>query len=157
MADPGISKPGARSRCGNILRSGICFDALSHIPYVFVVRVVDINTYCKHCMLTKIKVYACYTVNIYNNTPPPKKFKPRGARLARRSWICLWLLTVDEIWFDLLNNVFPDKETQKKSINPPNQPQPNTPTQHQLDPPSPPPPPKKTHKNSIKKGEGVGS
>ena len=27
--------------CGRIFRSGVCFDAPSHIPYVFVVRVVN--------------------------------------------------------------------------------------------------------------------
>ena len=32
---------GARSRRGRILGSGVCFDVPSHIPYVFVVSVVD--------------------------------------------------------------------------------------------------------------------
>ena len=43
VADPGISKrEGAgRSRCGRIFRSGVCFDAPSHIPYLFVARVVN--------------------------------------------------------------------------------------------------------------------
>ena len=43
MGDPGISKQGggARSRRGRIFRSKICFDAPSHIPYVFVARVVN--------------------------------------------------------------------------------------------------------------------
>ena len=37
VADPGISKRG-----GEVLfRSGVCFDAPSHIPYVFVAIVVD--------------------------------------------------------------------------------------------------------------------
>ena len=33
---------GARSRCGRIFKSGVCFDAPSHIPFVFVARVVNI-------------------------------------------------------------------------------------------------------------------
>ena len=40
-ADPGISKGGGRSRRGIIFRSGVCFDAPSHILYVFVARVVN--------------------------------------------------------------------------------------------------------------------
>ena len=32
---------GVRSRRCRILRSGVCFDAPSHIPYIFVVRVVN--------------------------------------------------------------------------------------------------------------------
>ena len=42
-ADPEISKGGGGvgSRRGRILGSGICFDAPSHIPYVFVARVVN--------------------------------------------------------------------------------------------------------------------
>ena len=32
---------GARSRRGTIFRSGVCFDAPSNIPYVFVARVVN--------------------------------------------------------------------------------------------------------------------
>ena len=39
-------------------------------------------------MLTKIKVYGCYTVKIYKNKPQ-FFFKPGGARPARRSWIRL--------------------------------------------------------------------
>ena len=42
MADPGISKRGGgRSLRGRIFRSGVCFDAPSHIPYVFEARVVN--------------------------------------------------------------------------------------------------------------------
>ena len=41
MADPGISKHGARSRGGRIFRSGVCFDAPSHMPYMFAARVVN--------------------------------------------------------------------------------------------------------------------
>ena len=47
MADPEISKPG-----GSVsLRSGVCFDAPSHIPYVFVVKVLNkvhiVNIVCR--------------------------------------------------------------------------------------------------------------
>ena len=47
VADPGILKRGLgggwfrQSRRGRIFRSGLCFDAPSHILYVFVVRVVN--------------------------------------------------------------------------------------------------------------------
>ena len=37
--------------------------------------------------MTKIKIYACYTVKIYKNNPQ-KIFKPGGTHLARWSWIC---------------------------------------------------------------------
>ena len=50
VADPEISKPGARCRRGRTLLIWECFDALSHIFYVFVVREdgkIDIvNTAC---------------------------------------------------------------------------------------------------------------
>ena len=72
MADPGISKPGARSRSGRILRSVVRFDAPSLIPFVFAVRVLnkihDVNIVCYYnhsiCML--------YSQNL------PKNFKPGG-------------------------------------------------------------------------------
>ena len=44
MADQLISKRGwgvGRSRRGRIFRSRVCFDAPSHIPYLFVARVVN--------------------------------------------------------------------------------------------------------------------
>ena len=41
VPDPGISKLGARSRRGRIFRPGVCFDAPSHILYVFLARVVN--------------------------------------------------------------------------------------------------------------------
>ena len=42
VADPGISNGGGgRSRRGRNFRSGYCFDAPSHIPYLFVARVVN--------------------------------------------------------------------------------------------------------------------
>ena len=47
-ADPEISKRGGgRSRRGRILRSKVCFDAPSHISYVFVRRVVN-KIHIKH-------------------------------------------------------------------------------------------------------------
>ena len=70
VADPGISKPGARSRRGGILRSGVCFDAPSQIHIVNIVYELKIN------------VYACYAVKIYKNNPP-KKFQTGGR--ARRA------------------------------------------------------------------------
>ena len=46
------------------------FDVPSHIPYVFLARVVNkIHNVCKHCLLTKIKVYACYTVKFTKTNP----------------------------------------------------------------------------------------
>ena len=44
---------GGGSRRGRI----VCFDDPSHKPYVFYRRVV-LYTYCKHCILTKINVFA---------------------------------------------------------------------------------------------------
>ena len=43
VVDPGISKRGGGggARRGRIFRSGVCFDAPSHIPYLFVARVVN--------------------------------------------------------------------------------------------------------------------
>ena len=44
VADPGISKPGGgggRSRLGRILRSGVWFNAPSHIHYVLIASVVN--------------------------------------------------------------------------------------------------------------------
>ena len=41
VPDPGISKPGHGPGAVEFLGSGDCFDAPSHIPNVFVVRVVN--------------------------------------------------------------------------------------------------------------------
>ena len=50
----------------------ICFDALSHIPCVFSKgNELYTYTYYKNCLLIKIKIYACYTVEIYKNKPLP--------------------------------------------------------------------------------------
>ena len=51
----------------------------------------DQSTYCKHCMMATIKVYAYYTVRIYKNKPPTN-FKQGGAHPARRCCIRLWYL-----------------------------------------------------------------
>ena len=53
-------------------------------------------------MLTKLKIYACYTVNIYKNKP--KKFSNRGSRALRSgpgsafdfSKLFLWRKTIGE-------------------------------------------------------------
>ena len=76
MADPGISKPGARSRLGRILRSWVCFEAPSDIPYVFVVRVVNKNTYIKKIfyidllVILKSKYMCVISANLYKKYPP---------------------------------------------------------------------------------------
>ena len=49
-------------------------------------------------MLTKIKVYACYTVKIYKNKPVFFSKPGGGASLARRSWIRLWSRRGVERW-----------------------------------------------------------
>ena len=75
--DPGISKPvGAIPARQNILRSGVCFDASSHLPYAFVVRVVN-------------NINIVNIVKIYKNKPQ-FFFKPGGAHPAPRSRIRLW-------------------------------------------------------------------
>ena len=67
---------GGGSRCGRILRSKVCFDAPSHIPYVLVRRVVN-NNY-------KIEVFAY--IQWFTKT---SQTGGGGGRLARRSWIRL--------------------------------------------------------------------
>ena len=60
---------GARSRRGRIFRSGVCFDAPSHILYVFVARVVykihKINT----VYLLKSKYMRVIQSNFYQKNP----------------------------------------------------------------------------------------
>ena len=89
---------------GRILRSGVCFDTPSHKPYVFVVRVGKKNSYCKHCILTKIKVFSCFTVKIYKNKH--KKFQA-GVRAPDAPvldppllccFTCYWLSQLDIIF-----------------------------------------------------------
>ena len=75
---------GGRSRRGRFLRSKVCFDAPSHISYVFVRRSNEWYTYCKHCMLTKIKIFAflrLYNENLQKQVP---FFFKRGGGGARR-------------------------------------------------------------------------
>ena len=54
-----------------IFRSGVCFDAPSHIPYLFVAREVNKinNVNIVYWLKSKYPVYACYTVKIYKNKP----------------------------------------------------------------------------------------
>ena len=65
VADPGISKRGARSRRARIFRFRICFDVPSHIPYVFVARVLNKihNVNIVYWLISKY--IECYTVKIY--------------------------------------------------------------------------------------------
>ena len=51
-----------------------------HYTYpMFLATVKNEVKYCKHCMTTTVKVFACYTVNM--NTPPPQlKISKRGQR-----------------------------------------------------------------------------
>ena len=60
---------GARSHRGRILRSKVCSDALSHIPYVFVWRVVNnihiVNTAC----WLKSKYLRIYNENLQKRVP----------------------------------------------------------------------------------------
>ena len=73
MADPGISKGGGRSRRDRIFRSGVCFDALSHILYVFVARVVNKI----HNVNIVYWLKSNYMRVIQSKfTPPPKKKNP---------------------------------------------------------------------------------
>ena len=68
VAEPGISKPGVRPRRGRILGVSELFWCPFTLTLWYCSKSSDNITYCKHCMLTSIKVYAYYTVNIYNNT-----------------------------------------------------------------------------------------
>ena len=71
VADPGISNPGdAELGAVEFLGSEVCCDA----PFIHTLC-REQNTYCKHCMMASVKVYACYAVKI-------KKFK-QGARARR--------------------------------------------------------------------------
>ena len=51
---------------GGFLRLGFVLMPLHTNPMFFVVRV----QYCKHCMLTKINVYACYMQSKFTKTNP---------------------------------------------------------------------------------------
>ena len=89
VADPRISEQGGTVE---FLRSGGCFDAPSHIPYGFAVRVegkLNINIKLQTLFVDSMKVYTCYAVIIYKNKPP-KHFKKGDACRVRPPWIRLW-------------------------------------------------------------------
>ena len=76
---PGVRGPGAVEFLG----SEVCCDA----PFIHTLC-REQNTYCKHCMMASVKIYACYAVKIYKHS---KNFQTGGARPARRCWIRLLL------------------------------------------------------------------
>ena len=76
----------ARSRRGIVF--GDCFDAPSHIPYAFVVRVEN-KIHIETLHVDYNKAFVCYGVKITKITPI-KNFKQGGVRPARRRWIRLW-------------------------------------------------------------------
>ena len=94
LAFSGGSRNFNTRECGpgavEFLGSGDCFEAPSCIPDVFVVRVGHMIyiIYCKHCMLTTIKVYAYYAVLV--KISKNNFFKRDGTLLVCRSWILLW-------------------------------------------------------------------
>ena len=62
---------GAWSRRGRILRHGVCFEAPSHIPYVFVLRVNKIHIVNVVCWLkSKYMRVIQSKFKIYKNNPP---------------------------------------------------------------------------------------
>ena len=82
MADPGISKPGAWSRRGGILRSWVCFEAILHIPSYFVVRVVNkLHVVNIVCWLKSSKYIRLIQSNFQKIIP--NFFSNRGARARR--------------------------------------------------------------------------
>ena len=77
VVDPGISEPGGHPGVAEFFGSWDCFDAPSHIPYAFVVRVenkIDIINIA--CLLKYIIIYVCFVVIICKNKP--KKIKKGG-------------------------------------------------------------------------------
>ena len=88
MADPGISKHGARSRGGRIFRSGVCFDAPSHMPYMFAARLVNKIHNINIVYFLKSK-YILVIQSKFTKTNPYFFSKGGGGRPARRSWIRL--------------------------------------------------------------------
>ena len=66
------------SRGGRIFRSRVCFDAPSHIPYVFVARVVNKIHKCKHF---KKSICVLYSPNLQNK--PLNFFFKTGEGRAR--------------------------------------------------------------------------
>ena len=87
VADPGISKLGAQSRRGRIPRSGVCFEAPSHIPYVLVVRVVNKIHIINIVFWPKSKYMRVIQSKITKTIP--QNFSNRGSRPTRQSWIRL--------------------------------------------------------------------
>ena len=75
VVDPGISEPWGAAE---LLGSGNCFDAPSHIHRVGEGRAENKKTYSTHCLLTTIKVYAYMlcSQNDCKNIPP--KFSNTG-------------------------------------------------------------------------------
>ena len=116
--DPWISKQGggARSRCGRILSTKICFYAPSHIPYVFVRRVVNnihiINTAC----WLKSMYLRIYNENLQKRVPFFFKWGGGGAGPGIRTrlqvptfWISYqshWLVSNIHSWKSQLGFVF---------------------------------------------------
>ena len=100
VADPGISKRGgARSRRGTIFRSGVCFDAPSNIPYVFVARVV--NKIHNINIVNWLKSKYMRVIQSKFTTTNPNFFQNGGgARPARRSWIRLCICDGSESQFE---------------------------------------------------------
>ena len=97
---------GAQFRRSRILRSGVCFDASSHIPFVFVVRVVNkvhiVNIVCglksKWVRVIQSKIY------IFSNRARARRAGPRSAFDSRRNqlaashgWQVMILLTCHDV------------------------------------------------------------
>ena len=73
---------GARSRRGRILKSWVCFEAPLHMPYVFVVRVVNkLHVVNIVCWLKSSKYIRVIQSNFTKTTP--NFFSNRGARGRR--------------------------------------------------------------------------
>ena len=68
---------GARSRLSRILRSGVCFDAPSHIHYVFVASVVNKIHIVNIVYWLKSKYMRVIQSN-FTKTPPPQFFQTGG-------------------------------------------------------------------------------
>ena len=84
-----LQKGGARSRRGRIFRSGVCFDAPSHISYLFVARVVNKINNVNIVYWQKSKYMRVIQSNLQKQTR--NFFSKRGGGASgvptRRSWI----------------------------------------------------------------------
>ena len=78
---------GAQSRRGRIPKSGGCFEAPSHIPYVLVVRVVNKIHIINIVFWPKSKYMRVIQSKITKTIP--QNFSNRGSRPTRQSWIRL--------------------------------------------------------------------